>query len=147
MCVRDCLSGLKRCASAGKTPALVIWFRPAATHSNVGELAVSTGAPAAVPLKIVANLVLVELLVKIPAKLHKKFHDVLKVLGTSCEGEEADLPLLFLLFLVVAFSSSFSALSGVPKEREAQACCLFRRGEREQAFSRPVMRFFNACNS
>ena len=67
----------------GKTPAVVIWFRPAATHANVGEVAGSSGAPAAVPLKIVADFVLVELLVKIAAKLHGKFHQVVEVLGTN----------------------------------------------------------------
>ena len=65
-----------------KTHALVIGLGAAATHTYMRELAISTGAIAAVLLKVVADLILVELVDEVAAKLVWKFHKVVEVLDT-----------------------------------------------------------------
>ena len=48
----------------------------------MGELAFSIGAVAAVLLKVVANLVLVELIVEICTKLERELHNNIEILGS-----------------------------------------------------------------
>ena len=62
--------------------AVVIRLRAAAPHTYMGELAFSIGAVAAFLLKVVANLILVELLVEICTKLERELHKKIEVLGS-----------------------------------------------------------------
>ena len=61
--------------------AVVKRLRTAAPHTYMGELAF-IGAIAAIPLELAADLVLVELLMKICTKLERELHKKIEVLGT-----------------------------------------------------------------
>ena len=60
--------------------AVVVRLRTAALHTYMRELAF-IGAIAAILLKLVANLVFVELLMKVGSKLEREFHKIVEILG------------------------------------------------------------------
>ena len=65
-----------------EAPAVIVRLRTTASHTHVRELAFVVRKFASMLLELVADLVLMELPMKVRTKLQREFHKIIEVLGS-----------------------------------------------------------------